>query len=109
MNVRHLLLQTVHIARHDAGTSAWGEAQYSAPAAVPCRVEWAEGVGPAGEGETTATRASIITEAPIGPKDRVWLPGTTPGTVAQARTPGPDGCEPAISLAGTTDYYVTKV
>lgn len=108
MNVAHLLQQTIYIARATSST-AWGEAGYGAPEAVAARVEWAEGVGPAGEGEEATTRASIVTLAAIGPKDRVWLPGTTSGVVAQSRMPGPDGCEPAVSLSGVTSHYVTKV
>jgi len=116
VRVRHLLKQSVTVAPY-VGVDGYGDPSYGPQVACPARVEWTEAVTPAGDGEQTTRTATIITEAPIGPEDRVWLPalGATVPTAedladdSKARTPGPGGCSPSPGRNGTADFYVTRV
>lgn len=116
MNVAHLLRQRIAVAAYQS-TTEWGEPGYSAPRTIPARVEWSDGVAPAGEGEQVTVTATLATLERIGSKDRIWLPrpgesAPAPSDVAdatKARTPNAEGCAASTNLAGGTDFYVTKV
>lgn len=127
MDVARLLLQTIYTAAR-TGTSATGVHTYAAATSRAARVEYGQAVVREGQVGTTATAtATIITINPIGPEDRVWLPGDPVTAIeaslaapentalaataaALARLPSPPGCQPGTRLTtGTIPFYQTTV
>jgi hypothetical protein len=111
MEIAHLLNQTVYVAAAGSTPDADGQVSYSAPASRAARVEYGEGNERDKEGTTEQRPMKLLTVAQIGPRDRVWEPGTVP---ADKDTPGyrypvGGGSQPAVDLDGVVSWYETEL
>jgi len=111
MEIAHLLNQTVYVAAAGSTPDADGQVSYSAPASRAARVEYGEGNARDAEGNTERRPTRLLTLEAIGPRDRVWEPGTVPATYATAgyRVPVGGGSKPAVDLDGNTGWYETEL
>lgn len=111
MEIAHLLNQTVYVAAAGSTPDADGQVSYSSPASRAARVEYGEGNQRGAEGTTEQRPTKLITLAAIGPRDRVWEPGTVPGSASAAgyRYPVGGGSKPAVDLDGNTGWYETEL
>lgn len=111
MDISHLLNQTVYVAAAGSTPDADGQVSYSAPASRAARVEYGEGNERTAEGTNERRPTRLITVAAIGPRDRVWEPGTVPASADTAgyRYPVGGGSKPAPDLDGVVGWYETEL
>ena len=111
MDISDRLNQTVYVAAAGSTPDADGQVSYSAPASRAARVEYGEGNARDSEGTTEQRPTKLITLTAIGPRDRVWEPGTVPASASTAgyRYPVGGGSKPAVDLDGITGWYETEL
>jgi hypothetical protein len=111
MDISNRFNQVVYVAVAGNTPDADGKMNYSAPASRACRSEYGEGNARDTEGTTEQRPMKILTAAQIGPRDRVWEPGTVPASASSAgyRYPVGGGSKPAVDLDGVTGWYETEL
>ena len=106
MNIAHWLRQEITVAPM-TGVNIHGEPQYGPQRKIKARVEASLRKVVNSDGQEVLSDHQIFVLEPIGLQDRIWLPGTDPADVTQARRPL--AVRGAVDKSGRTAFWVVDL